>query len=162
MILLALLFLLLWPDWFFRVYLPTFFAAAAILRCFLPLATSAVFGRADLNKSIPKRFAVGTLYLRKNVNSVLPISCATALMPLPCCRRTLLKNKISLCLKATIHWHRFRWDWTLQFLLSTETKRVRLTVTNGFPLPLVSHKSRWILRRGVLGSGLNCSLLNVW
>ena len=159
MILLALLFLLLLPNWFFSVCLHPFFAA--VLRFFLPPATSALFGRADLNKSRPKSFAVGTFYLRNIVNAVLPISFSTAPKPLPCCRRTPLKNRSSVCLDATFYWHCFRWDGTLQSLLNTETKRVRPTVKNGIPFSLVSHKSRWTLRRGVSSSGLNCSLLNV-
>ena len=64
MTLLARLFLLPLPNCFLRVCLPTLFAA--VLMFFLPLTTSAISGTANSNKSAPRRFATGTIYLRKN------------------------------------------------------------------------------------------------
>ena len=58
------LFLLPLPNCFFRVCLPTLFAA--VLKFFLPLTTSAFFAAANSNMSAPTRFAAGTIYLRKN------------------------------------------------------------------------------------------------
>ena len=77
MILLCLLPL---PNCFFRVCFPTLFAA--VLNFFLPLTISAISGTANSNKSAPTRFAAGTIYLRKNGNAVLPITCASAPNPL--------------------------------------------------------------------------------
>ena len=85
MILLCLLPL---PNCFFRVFFPTLFAAD--LNDFLPLKTSLISGAAKSNMSAPMRFAAGTTYLRKNGNSVLPITCASAPNPRPRCRPTPL------------------------------------------------------------------------
>ena len=71
MTLLAVFFLLPLPNCFPRVCLPTIFAD--VLKFFLPLTTSAISGGAILNKSAPKRFAAGTIYLRKNGTAVHPI-----------------------------------------------------------------------------------------
>ena len=68
---------------FLRVALPTLFAA--VLKFFLPLTTSAISGAANSNKSAPTCFAAGTIYLRKNGNAVLPITCASAPNPRPRC-----------------------------------------------------------------------------
>ena len=76
------------PECFFRVCFPTLFAA--VLKFFLPLTTSAIFGTANSNKSAPTRFAAGTIYLRKNGIAVLPITCASAPNPRPRCRPTPL------------------------------------------------------------------------
>ena len=46
------------PNSFFRVCLPTLFAAD--LKDFLPLLTSPVSGAANSNMSAPMRFAAGT------------------------------------------------------------------------------------------------------
>ena len=72
MTLLAVLFLLPSPNFFFRVCFPTLFAAVS--KFFLPLTTSAISGTANSNKSAPTRFAAGTIYLRKNGIAVLPIT----------------------------------------------------------------------------------------
>ena len=109
MILLALRFLLPLfhlrlppPNCFLRVCLPTLFAA--VLKFFLPLTTSAIFGSANSNnnKSAPTRFAAGTIFLHKNGIAGLPITCASATNPRPRCRPTPPKNGISTCLQATI------------------------------------------------------------
>ena len=84
MTLLAVLFLLLLPNCFVTVRLPTLLAA--VLKLFLPLTTSAVSGAANSNMSAPTRFAAGTVYLRKKGYAVLPITCASAPNPRPCCR----------------------------------------------------------------------------
>ena len=88
MTLLALRFLRPLTDCFLKVCLPTLFAAVLIL--FLPLATSAISGTANSNKSAPTRFAAGTIYLRKNENAVLPLTYARAPNPLPLCLPTAL------------------------------------------------------------------------
>ena len=72
----ALFFLLPLPNQFLRVCLPKLFAA--VLKFFLPLTTSAIFGTANSNKSAPTRFAAGTIYLRRNRIGVFPIACASA------------------------------------------------------------------------------------
>ena len=72
------------PYFFLKVCLPTLFAAVLIF--FLPLTTSAFSGTAISNKSAPTRFAVGTIYLRKNGIAVLPITCASAPNHRPRCR----------------------------------------------------------------------------
>ena len=100
MTLLVVLFLLPLPNYFLSVCLPTFFAAVLIF--FLPLTTSAVTGTANSNKSAPKHFAAGTIYLRKNGIEILPITCASAPNLRPRCRPTPLQNGISTCLEATI------------------------------------------------------------
>ena len=87
-ILLAVLFLFPSPNCFFRVCFPTLFAA--VLKFFLPLTTSATSGKANSNKSAPKCFAAGTIYLRKNGIAVLPIPCANAPNRRPRCRPTPL------------------------------------------------------------------------
>ena len=51
------------PNCFLRVCFPTLFAA--VLKDFLPLTTSAISGTANSNKSVPTRFAAGTIFLRK-------------------------------------------------------------------------------------------------
>ena len=66
---------------FLRVCLPTLFAA--VLKFFLPLTTSLISGTANSNKSLPTRFAAGTIYLRKNGIAVLLKTCAIATNPLP-------------------------------------------------------------------------------
>ena len=76
------------PNCFFRVCFPTHFAADS--NDFLPLITSLTFGPANSNLSAPIRFAAGTNYLRKNGIEVLPITCASALKPLPLCFPTPL------------------------------------------------------------------------
>ena len=86
--LLALLFVLPLPNCFHRVCLPTLFAAVSVF--FLPLTTSAISGSANSNKSAPRRFAAGTIYLRKNEIAVLPITCASAPNPHPRCQLTPL------------------------------------------------------------------------
>ena len=88
MTLLAVLFLLPSPNCFFRVCFPTLFAA--VLKFFLPLKTSAISDTANSNKAAPTRFAVGTIYLRKNGIAVFPITYASALKPQPRCRPTPL------------------------------------------------------------------------
>ena len=77
----AFFFLLPPPNCFLRVCLPTLFAA--VLKFFLPLTTSAISGRANSNKSAPRRSAGGTKFLRKIGNAVLPIICASAPNPRP-------------------------------------------------------------------------------
>ena len=91
--LLAVLFLLPLPNCFLRVCLRTLFAA--VLKFFLPLTTSANYGTANSNKSALKRFAAGTIYLRKNGIAVLPITCASAPSPRPRCRPLPLQKGIS-------------------------------------------------------------------
>ena len=76
------------PNCFFRVCLPTLFAA--VLKFFLPLTTSAISGTANSNNSAPRRFAAGTIYLRKIGIEVLSITCASAPNPRPRCRPTPL------------------------------------------------------------------------
>ena len=88
MTLLAVLFLLPLPNCFLSLCLPTLFAA--VLKLFLPLTTSAISGAANSNKSAPKRFAAGTIYLRKNGNAVFPITCASPPNPRPRCRPIIL------------------------------------------------------------------------
>ncbi len=88
------------PNYFFRVCFPTLFAA--VLKFFLPLTTSAISSTANSNKSAPTRFPAGTIYLRKNGISVLPITCASAPNPRPRCQPTPLSYGISTCLEATI------------------------------------------------------------
>ena len=83
MILLCLLPL---PNCFFRVCFPTPFAAD--LKDFLPVITSPISGAANSNMSAPKRFAAGTIYLRKNGIAFLPITCSRAPNPLPVCLQT--------------------------------------------------------------------------
>ena len=100
MTLLALCFLLPLPNRFFKVCLPTLFAA--VLKFFLPLITSATSGTANSNKSAPTHSAAGTIFLRKNGIAVLPTSCASAPNPRPRCRPTPLKNGISTSLEATV------------------------------------------------------------
>ena len=74
------------PNCFLRVCFPTLFAA--VLKFFLPLTTSAISGTANSNMSAPKRFAAGTISLRKNGITFLPITCASAPNPRPQCRPT--------------------------------------------------------------------------
>ena len=88
MTLLAVLFLPLSPNCFFRVCFPTFFAA--VLKFFLPLTTSAISGTANSDKSAPTRSAAGTVYLRKNGIAVLPITGASVPNPRPRCAPTPL------------------------------------------------------------------------
>ena len=88
MILLPVLLLLLCPNCFLSVCLPTLFAAD--LKDFLPLITSPISGAANSNMSAPMRFAAGTTYLRKKGIAVLPITCARAPNPLPLCLPTAL------------------------------------------------------------------------
>ena len=88
------------PNCFLKVCLPTLFAADLIF--FLPLTTSANSGTANSNKSVPTRFAAGTIYLRKNGITVLPITCASAPNPRPRCRPTPLYYGISTSLEASI------------------------------------------------------------
>ena len=76
-----LLFCLPPPGCFLNVCLPTLLAA--VLKFFLPLTTSATSGTANFNKSAPKRFAAGTIFLLKKGMAVLPITCATAPKPRP-------------------------------------------------------------------------------
>ena len=64
MTLLALCFLLPLPNRFFKVCLPTLFAA--VLKFFLPIITSATSGTANSNKSAPTHSAAGTIFSRKN------------------------------------------------------------------------------------------------
>ena len=80
MILLCLLPL---PNRFFRVCLPTYFAA--VLKDFLPLITSLISGAANSNMSALRRIADGTIYLRKKGISVLPKTFAGAPNSLPVC-----------------------------------------------------------------------------
>ena len=96
--LLAFLFLLPLPNCFLGVCVPTLFAA--VLNFFLPLKSSGISGTAISNKSAP-RFAAGTIYLRKNGNTFLPITYASAPNPRSRCRPTPLYNGISTCLEAT-------------------------------------------------------------
>ena len=86
MTLFAVLLLLSPPNCFFRVCFRTLFAA--VLKLFLQLTTSAIFGTANCSKSAPTQFAAGTIYLRKNAIAVLPIFCASAPNPRPRCRPT--------------------------------------------------------------------------
>ena len=95
-ILFALLFLLLPPNCSLRVCPHTPFAA--VLKFFLPLITSAISGTANSNKSVPTRFAAGTIYLHKKGFAVLRITCASVLNPRPGCRPSLLRNGILLVL----------------------------------------------------------------
>ena len=76
------------PNCFFRVCFPTLFAA--VLKCFLPLRTSAISGTPNSNKSAPTGFAAWTTFLRKNGIDFLPIFCARAPNPRPRCRPTAL------------------------------------------------------------------------
>ena len=76
------------PNCFLDVCLSTLFAA--VLKLFLPLTASAISGTANSNKSVPTRFAAGTIYLRRNGIAVLPITCASAPNPRPHCRPTPL------------------------------------------------------------------------
>ena len=94
------LFLLPMPNCFLSVCLPTLFAAVLVF--FLLITTSAISGTANSNKSAPTRLAAGTIYLRKIGIAFLPITCASAPIPRPCCRSTSLKNEISTSLEATI------------------------------------------------------------
>ena len=66
---------------FVRNCLPSFFAA--VLKFFPLLTTSAISGAGNFNKSAPTPFAAGTIYLRKNRNAVLTLTCASALIPRP-------------------------------------------------------------------------------
>ena len=68
---------------FLRVCLPTVFAA--VQNFFLPIKTTAISDAAKSNTSAPARFATGTTCSPKNGVAVLPISCASAPNPLPCC-----------------------------------------------------------------------------
>ena len=86
--LLALFLLPPLPNCFLRVCLLTLFAA--VLKFFLPLITSALSGTANPNKSPPKCFATGTVYLRRNGSAVLPKTCSSAPNPHPRCRPTPL------------------------------------------------------------------------
>ena len=72
------------PTCFLKVCLPTLFAAVLIF--FVPLTTSAISSTANSNKSAPTRFAVGTIYLRKNGIAALSKTCASALKTRPHCR----------------------------------------------------------------------------
>ena len=82
------LFLVPLPNCFLRVCPSTLFAA--VFKFFLPLTTSVISGKANSNKSASTRFAVGTIYLRKNGTEVLPIPFASAPNPRPRCRPTPL------------------------------------------------------------------------
>ena len=87
------------PICFLRVCLPTLFAA--VLKFFLPLTTSAISGTTNSNKSAPKRFAAGTIHLRKNGIAVFPITCARAPNPLPSVFQPLYSMKFRLVLKQS-------------------------------------------------------------
>ena len=88
MTLLAVFLLLPLPVSFLRVCLPTLLAV--VLKFFLPLTTSAIFGKANSNKSASTRFAAGMICLRKKGIAVLPIFCAIASNPRLRCRPTTL------------------------------------------------------------------------
>ena len=87
----AVVFFLRLPNCFFKVCPPTFIAA--VLKLFLPLPASAMSGTAISKKSAPTRFAAGTIYLRKNRNSVLPVTWAIAPNPLLYRRESLQVSK---------------------------------------------------------------------
>ena len=85
------------PNCFLRVCFPTLFAAD--LKDFLPLITSPISGAANSNMSAPMRFAAGTTNLRKKGIAVLPITCASALNPLPSVFQPLHSMEFLLVLK---------------------------------------------------------------
>ena len=80
--------LLLSPNCFFRVFVPTLFAA--VLKDFLLLKTSPVYGTANSNMSEPMRLAAGTTFLRRNGIAVLPTTWARAPNPRLLCLPTAL------------------------------------------------------------------------
>ena len=91
------LFLLPLPNCFLKVCFPLLFAA--VLKFFLPLANSAIYGTANANKSAPTRFEAGTIFLRKNGIAALPKNCASAPNPRTRCRPTPLWNGTLLVLR---------------------------------------------------------------
>ena len=95
--LLAVFFLLPLPNCFLKFCLPTLFAA--VLKFFLPLTTYAISGTANSNKSAPMHFAAGTIQLRKNGFAVLPITCASAQIPVHVVNQHLYRMVSLLVLK---------------------------------------------------------------
>ena len=89
------LFLLQLPNCLLRVCLPTLFAA--VLKVFLPLATSANSGSANSNQSAPTRFGAETIFLRKIGIAVLPITCASSPNPyIPSATNTSIEGNLYL------------------------------------------------------------------
>ena len=88
-----------YPIVFLEFVVPHF---CSYLKTFLPLTTSAISDTANFNKAAPRRFAAGTMYLRRKGNAVLPITCASALNPVQPYQPKHLDNGISTCLEAII------------------------------------------------------------
>ena len=65
--LLAVIFLQSLSNFFLKVCPPTLFAA--VFNFFCPLETSAISGAANSNKSAPRSFVAGTIFIRKNASS---------------------------------------------------------------------------------------------
>ena len=100
MTLLAVLSLPPLPNSFFKICPPTSFAA--VFNFFLPLLTSAIFDGPYSNESAPTRFAAGTIYLRKNGNAVLAITCASAMIKI-FARISIYSNCAGVYLSMSIH-----------------------------------------------------------
>ena len=93
------LFLLPLPNCFFRVCLPTLFAA--VLKLFLPLTTSAFFAAANSNMSAPTILQLGR-YIYAKMNCCSPNNLCECTESPSTCRPIPLKNGISTCLEAAI------------------------------------------------------------
>ena len=91
-----LLFCLPPPGCFLNVCLPTLLAA--VLKFFFPLTTSATSGTANSNKSVPTRFAAGTVYFLKKEIVALPITCARAPKPALFDVQYLCSREVQECL----------------------------------------------------------------